>query len=86
MNKAQLKRMKVEFEAYMKKAKANGSHVLTYTRPCGCGQIETLAPKAFGHVWDSLTTCPDCGALYFKVITHDRVLVRSEAGGALCHA
>ena len=84
MSRLNLAKMRKDFNAFMAKARADGRHILTYKLPCGCGDIETLAPTFKSHVWDSLTTCPHCGALHFKVVTHDKVRVRSTPGGALC--
>lgn len=86
MSRTNLAKKLADFNDYMAKAKAAGSHFLTYKLPCGCGDIETLAPRFKGHVWDSLATCPHCDSLYYVAISHDVVRVRTTPGGALCLA
>lgn len=49
-----------------------GGHLLTFSSPCCHTATKTLAPED-GNIWDSFATCPWCGALYAKIVTHDKV-------------
>lgn len=75
----QRKALREVHAAYIAKAKARGDRVLSYSPPCGCPEIETLAPKDPRQTWDSLTTCIHCGALSMKIVTHDTVECRVPA-------
>lgn len=66
MNNQDLSDMRARHDDYIARVKATGKSVVTFSAPC-CGKdIETLASLK-GERWDSVSTCPQCGALYIKI-------------------
>jgi hypothetical protein len=72
----QLTRLQRELDAYMAKWKAEGKPSLPYTTPCCASAQETTAPSNTSEQWDSMCLCPKCGAMYWKNVTHDAVVVQ----------
>lgn len=66
-----LAKKRAEHETYIARIKDAGEPIIEYEPPCGCAAIETPAPPK-GQVWDSLSTCPTCGDMHFKVVHHNR--------------
>jgi hypothetical protein len=67
-----MNKLLAEHDAYMAHWKASGRRTLMYAAPCCGATIETTAPPK-GETWDSLTICPHCGEMHFKVVTFNRV-------------
>ena len=67
-----LPELKRKHDAYNTRLKARGVALLTYTVPCCGGQLEGR-PASPGEVWDTLATCPLCGALYVKISTAEAI-------------
>lgn len=59
-----------DYVAYMDQVRAEGRPIVAYEPPCGCPAIETEAPDD-ADVWDTLSTCPHCGDLHYKVVYFD---------------
>ncbi|HEK3481494.1 TPA: hypothetical protein SMW11_003292 [Pseudomonas aeruginosa] len=60
-----------KYTEYTNRLKAQGAQFLAFDCPrCGF-EIETERPPQ-GELWDTLSSCPHCGALFFKVATHER--------------
>ncbi len=57
-------------ESYIAKAQAAGGKVVSYSCPSAACRysIKTLAPTPRRARWDSLTACPQCGQMHFKVV------------------
>lgn len=80
---AALQAKRVEYEAYMDRWRAGGRPVASYACPTCTAEIEVPRPSRAGEVWDSLMTCPECGAVHFKVVpAHGPVEVREFEGAA----
>lgn len=58
-------------DEYIARLKAAGNKVITVDLPCGHQTETPAAPE--GEVWDTLSTCQHCGALYMKITSGDRV-------------
>lgn len=60
---------KQEYLAWLEKIRASGDakRLRTYQCPSCSGDIETLSPTRADAVWDSLSTCPHCEEIHFKV-------------------
>lgn len=68
-----MKTLKQRHEEYIARLKAKGRKTLTFVAPC-CGEtIEDIAAGE-GETWDTLSTCPHCGALYMKVTTSAEIV------------
>ena len=68
-----MKTLKQKHEEYIAKVKADGGKTLTFKAPC-CGQeIEDLAGRE-GQTWDTLTSCPHCGAMFMKITTATEIV------------
>ncbi|TBV76844.1 hypothetical protein [Pseudoxanthomonas winnipegensis] len=70
--------LRAKHDAYMARWKQEGKPFLAYEAPC-CGTLlETTAPSEalLGQVWDSLCTCPNCGALFLKWVDATEVSTR----------
>lgn len=59
--------------AYIARCKADGDPTLTYNTPCCGQQLEDRVPSKADWKWDSLVSCPFCGALFMKVARHDGI-------------
>lgn len=68
-NLSELKRKSDEYNARLK---AKGIAMLAYRSACCSKTLESRAAPV-GQRWDTLATCPECGALYMKVTTESRV-------------
>lgn len=68
----QLDTLREQYKAWLAKWQAEGKPIRNYVAPCCRVTIATPAPPR-GETWDSLTTCPDCGSLHFKVVTSSTV-------------
>ncbi len=51
---------------YIAKAAARGSKIVAFNCPCCTKQIETRAAPT-REVWDTMSQCPHCGGLFFKI-------------------
>lgn len=63
-----------KYHEYNARLREQGTRMLTFQCPNqGCGNdIEVqAAPK--GDTWDTLTTCPHCEQMFFRITHHDRV-------------
>lgn len=60
--------------------RAGGGHLLAFRSPCCETQTQTLAPED-NNVWDTTCTCPWCGQLYAKIVSHDEVKAFVPAAG-----
>lgn len=58
---------------YIKNAKAGGFHIKAFTTPCCQEELEAVVPEVPEVVWDTLTMCPYCGALFLKLATNEKV-------------
>lgn len=66
--------LKEEYDAYIARLETSGVPLVPYTVPCCGGALKSrLAPA--GTTWDSLHTCPYCGALGWKVTTGETLTV-----------
>lgn len=75
---ASLVALRERYLEYIVQLQAGESHLLTFPCP-DCGEeTRTLAPEN-GTCWNSTTTCPFCGSLYFKVVQHKKVEAFSPA-------
>ncbi|WP_429056652.1 hypothetical protein [Aeromonas veronii] len=63
-------------QEYLAHHRAVGGKLLSYQTPC-CGHQQETAAAGSGEKWDSAAVCLGCGSLYWRVITDDRVEVRS---------
>jgi len=72
-------RLRSEHDSYLAHWKAAGKPTLTATMPCCRNALEVAAPPS-GRTWDSLITCPHCGALAMQVVTRDHVTMRRLPG------
>lgn len=64
--------LKQQHDAYNAKLRANGITLLSYRVPCCKATLESRAANP-GETWDTLATCPECGALYIKISTDNEV-------------
>lgn len=64
--------MKQQYQAFIARVKERGGKVLMFSCPHCHEDIETLAAPP-GEVWDSITTCPFCDAMFVKYATHHSV-------------
>lgn len=71
----ELSALRAKHDAYMARWKSQGKPFLAFETPCCGTPLETTAPSAAvpGQVWDSLCTCPNCGALFIKWVRADQV-------------
>lgn len=65
---SEMQTLKQKHEEYIAKVKANGGKTLTFKAPCCGKEIEDRAGVE-GETWDTLASCPHCGALYVKITT-----------------
>ena len=64
--------MKQQYQEFITRVKERGGKVLTFSCPHCQEGIETpVAPQC--DVWDSITTCPFCEAMFVKYVTHNSV-------------
>lgn len=63
-------------QEYLAHHRAAGSKLLSYQTPC-CGHQQETAAAESDEKWDSAAVCLGCGSLYWRVITDERVEVRS---------
>lgn len=75
---ADLKRKSDEFNARLR---AKGVTLLSYVAPCCGSTLESRAAEEGGR-WTTGATCPECGGMYMKITTADKVeaLVPDEEG------
>ncbi|HBO1323884.1 TPA: hypothetical protein ACPWHI_002318 [Pseudomonas aeruginosa] len=67
-----------KYTEYTNRLKAQGVQFLAFDCPrCGF-EIETERPPQ-GELWDTLSSCPHCEALFFEVATHERAEGRVPA-------
>jgi hypothetical protein len=67
-----LTELKQKHGEYIAKAKAKGMKTLTFRTPCCEKDVEDRAAPA-GEKWDTLATCPHCGAMYMKISTAEAI-------------
>lgn len=59
--------LKQEYTAYISRLKKSRTKLVAYPCPACREEIETLVPPK-GRKYDSLTECPHCRELHFKVV------------------
>lgn len=64
--------MKQQYQAFIARVKERGGKVLMFSCPHCHEGIETPAPPQ-GDVWDSISTCPYCAAMFVKYVTHNSI-------------
>jgi hypothetical protein len=69
---ATLADLKRRGDAYNERLRAKGVTLLPYVVPCCGSTLESRAAEAGGR-WDTLATCPECGGLYMKISTADKI-------------
>jgi hypothetical protein len=70
------------YTEFVERAKASRTPLVKFSCPACSQGIETIpAPK--GVVWDSLTTCPHCEAMFMKVISGISVEATLPLGGVM---
>lgn len=80
--------LRQKYQLYIEALRNDGASLATYPCP-SCGfLIQTLIPPHFGNgaqpgsyiqTWDSLTTCPDCEGVHFRVITSEgKITINGE--------
>jgi hypothetical protein len=60
------------YTAFVERAKASRTPLVKFSCPA-CRQVIETIPAPKGEVWDSLSTCPHCEALFMKVISETSV-------------
>lgn len=71
-----------DYQAFIQRYKAAGKPLAAYNCPVCDFQIETPKPKP-GDVYDSLTLCPECDRVHYKVVNSDgQVSAQPMYGGA----
>lgn len=67
------KKLKKAYLCYIAKRRKSGGRLMSYSCP-SCGEtIETPVPSSKGEVWDTLSECPFCEGLHFKISTFSEV-------------
>lgn len=75
---ASLVALRERYLEYIAQLQAGEAHLLKFPCP-DCGEeTRTLAPDK-EPCWNSTTTCPFCGSLYFKVVHPEKVEAFSPA-------
>lgn len=70
-----LKQLAKKYENYLQSWKNKGGKSASCDCP-HCGKsVEHPLPGLVGDKWDTLTTCPHCGEISWKVATHNSVTV-----------
>ncbi|SEL25484.1 hypothetical protein SAMN04487787_108134 [Kosakonia sacchari] len=64
--------LKQEYQAFIARVKERGGQVLMFSCPRCHEKIDTPAAP-LGDVWDSISTCPFCSAMFVKYVTHNSV-------------
>jgi len=59
---------KQAYQDFVDRYQAGGDPMLSLNCPHCQGSILTV-PAPAGETWDTLSTCPHCGGIYFKVVT-----------------
>lgn len=54
------------YTEYNDRLKAQGIKLIAFACPCCTKSIETR-PAPRGELWDTLSSCPHCNALYMKI-------------------
>ena len=67
--------MKQQYQAFIARVKERGGKVLMFSCPHCHEEIETPAAP-LGDVWDSISTCPFCSAMFVKYVNHNSVTIR----------
>lgn len=74
--------MKQRYLRWIAQAREDGKPIAGYPCPACGGRIETLAPAADDEPYDSMTQCPHCEELHFKVVwASGRVEASTGTGG-----
>lgn len=72
-----------DYQRWIANARAAGQPLAGYSCP-HCGQaIETLRPSPDVEPFDSLTTCPHCQQLHFKVVWSNGRVQTTTGTGAI---
>lgn len=69
-------KVKCQHSAFMKRCIEGGMGILRFPCPACGSEIETLAATR-DEVWDSLSICPECNAIFMKVVNGTTVLTQS---------
>lgn len=67
---------------FMQQCRTGGAAILRFPCPACGTEIETLAAPR-GETWDSLSVCPECDAMFMKVVNGTMVLTQSTPGGSI---
>lgn len=65
---------KKEYLAYFERVRAAGARILAYKCPNCKESIDTVAPNTKRERWDTMTTCPHCHHLHWKVVKCNSVV------------
>lgn len=75
MNARQLAALRRKHDAHIDHVRARGGRVLMLEQlPCCGTSMDVHVPASKHETWDSLTTCPNCGELFFKVVTRNKAI------------
>jgi len=67
---------------YVERWKASGKRTLIMKTPCCDADLEVPSQdRDDGQQWDSLMTCPHCGALFMKIVTFRQAIGRLPSAG-----
>lgn len=70
-----LNQLKQQMTKYCERHASRGGNVTTWVCPSCKEHNKTTAPTEQGDLWDSATTCYECGETSFVVKTVDNVTV-----------
>ena len=66
-----------KYQQWIRKARTRGMNAVAYYSCPACAKVIGTLAAPFGEVWDSLSVCPFCGDLHFKVVDGDTVSATS---------
>lgn len=69
---AGLQVLRDRYYEYISTMRAGGGHLREFTAPCCQTLTQTLAPED-SDVWNTTCSCPWCGELYVKIVSHEDV-------------
>lgn len=81
----ELKDLLARHKQYIAAWGAAGGRVRRLELPCCKGELDIPAPHKGERQWDSLMTCPHCGATVMKVVTYEKAtatLLRNGEDGS----
>lgn len=71
MTEIELAKLRIAHSAYIAKCQDRGDNIVTFSPACCGAPMQTLAPKSAHEIWDTLSTCPSCGEMFYKVVIRD---------------